>query len=138
MRPGGSRAKGHNFERKVAADLREVMPGCDAKRGWQSRGGGKEEADVEIPNVHVECKHGKKPNLRAAYEQAANDTRGRIPVAVCKDNRRPPLVVIGYEDWLAMMGQLWELKWKLESSEPEASETELTSSPSCSTQEDDS
>lgn len=138
MRPGGSRAKGHSFERKVAADLREAMPGCDAKRGWQARGGGKEEADVEIPMVHVECKHGIKPNLRAAYEQAARDSNGRIPVAICKDNRRAPIVIIGYKDWLAMMGQLWELKWKSESSKKQESTSGLTSLGSCSTREDDS
>lgn len=103
MKPGGARAKGHAFERWVAAQLREAAPGCDAKRGFQTRGGGKEEADVMVPLLHIECKHGAKPNPRAALAQAENDCpESKWPVAIVKDNRKEPFVVMRFDNWLAL------------------------------------
>ena len=64
-----SRTKGHTFERWVAAEMRKIMPGESIKRGLQSRGGGAEEADVEMPYFHIECKVGKLPNPRAATRE---------------------------------------------------------------------
>lgn len=95
MKPGGQRTKGHAFERKVAKDLREIFP--DAKRGFQTRGGGKEQADViNTGPFHIECKHKKNPDPLAAYCQAESDAigTGREPVAIVKTNRREPVVVM--------------------------------------------
>lgn len=75
MRPGGQRAKGHAFERKVANDLKAIFPG--AKRGLQTRGGGKEQCDVEGTPYHIECKHGAKVDVRAALLQATSDAVAR-------------------------------------------------------------
>ncbi len=96
-----SRRKGHDFERDIANRLREVMPGADIKRGLQSRGGGAEEADVVCPYFHVECKVGKLPNPRAALAQAVRDAKpGKVPVAIVKDDRQPPFVVMQLDEWL--------------------------------------
>lgn len=100
MKPGGQRAKGHAFERQIAAEMRRIWP--NAKRGFQARGGGQEQADVEGTPFHLECKHGKKVNVRAAMAQAIADTNGRTPVVVFKDDRKEPLVVMLFEDWLEM------------------------------------
>lgn len=73
-----SRNKGKTFERAVAKAWREAMGLTieDVKRGWQSRLGGKEEADVMIksmPGLHVECNHSVNPPLWAKYQQAHAD-----------------------------------------------------------------
>lgn len=103
MRPGGARAKGIAFELAIAKDLRAIWP--EAKRGLQARGGGEEVPDVDVPIFHVECKHGILPNPRAALLQAIRDSEqnGKIPVAIVKDNRKKPIVVMRYADWLEVM-----------------------------------
>lgn len=92
------RTKGSSFERKVARFLREAC-GVDAKRGWQSRGGGKEEPDVVAPGLHIECKAHARVNIKQAIKQATDDTSGELPVAVTKDDRKPVLVTMYLEHW---------------------------------------
>jgi hypothetical protein len=105
------RRKGHDFERWVARRLRETLPGCEAKRGYQSRGGGAEAADVvsTLP-YHIECKRGRKPLVRAALEQAMGDAKpGMLPMAVIKDDRGKPFVCLDFEDLLEILQENWEL-----------------------------
>jgi hypothetical protein len=104
-----SRRKGHNWERELVRRFREAMPGAEGiKRGLQSRGGGKEEADVIVPHFHVEAKCGKRPNHRAALEQAIGDAaRGKIPIAVCKDDRKEPTVTMRLDDLLWLVKTWW-------------------------------
>ena len=98
------RRKGHDFERAIARRLRAEFPHIKAKRGWQSRGGGKEEPDVCFPGLHIECKHGKKPSPRAALAQAIDDAASNAtPVAVVKDDRQPAFVTLRLEDWLTLL-----------------------------------
>lgn len=82
MKPGGQRRKGHDFERRVARDLREIWP--EAKRGFQSRGGTKEAPDVDGTDYYIECKHEKKPDRGAAWNQADDAMDGRPAVAITK------------------------------------------------------
>ena len=104
-----SRTKGHTWERQIARDLREVMPGEEIKRGFQSRFGGKEEADVECPLFHVEAKCAQSVNVWAAMRQAEEDAEARglkkTPVVIVKrDARRDaPIAVLRYSDWLDMV-----------------------------------
>lgn len=92
MKPGGGRAKGHAFERWCATRLREIYP--DAKRGLQGRGGA-EAPDVDIPQWWVECKVGLPARyhidaLAQAERDAIESGDKRVPVAVCKLDRREP------------------------------------------------
>ena len=106
MGGASSRRKGHSFERKVAQRMREAMPGVEIKRGLQSRGGGAEEADVEMPFLHVECKIGKRPSPRAALSQAVRDAKpGKIPIAVVQDDRQEPFVVLRLDDFLDALNE---------------------------------
>lgn len=78
-----SRRKGHTFEREVARMLRDL--GMEARRTIQSRGGGKDGADVAIEGPYfLECKTGRQPNLWAAMRQARRDCEdaGRVPVVL--------------------------------------------------------
>lgn len=97
------RRKGHAFERWVARELRKLWP--QARRGYQSRGGGAEASDVEGTPFHVECKRGKRPSPRAALEQAKADTDGRPVVCVIKDDRAEPFVVMRWGEWVELVKQ---------------------------------
>lgn len=94
-----SRTKGHSFERAVAKWFRDR--GIPAKRGWQSRGGGKEEADVIIDApYHVECKAMARSAVYSHIDQAARDCpEGKTPVVIMKADRRPWLAIMNAEDW---------------------------------------
>lgn len=94
------RTKGHSWERQVAILMRELFP--DARRGMQSRDGA-DAPDVEGTPYHVECKVGKLPNPRAALYQAIRDAKGKRPaVAVVKDDRCTPFVVMTLPDWMQL------------------------------------
>lgn len=103
-----SRRKGHNFERELVHMFREAMPGAEVKRGFQTRDGG-EAADVECPHFWVEAKRGKKPNVRGALKQANEAApKGRVPVAVIRDDRAQAFVAISLEDFLDFVNEWWE------------------------------
>ena len=73
----------------------------DAKRGFQARGGAAECADVSAGPFHVECKVGKRPPIRTALTTAVTTCPAAvIPVAVIKEDRRPPFVVMQLDDFL--------------------------------------
>ena len=98
----GARAKGANFERWIANYLTEETP-LEARRGLaQTRGGGAEVSDVEIDYIHIEAKRHKRCNIKAALEQAINDSsaNGKIPVAITKDDRKDILCTMLLEDWV--------------------------------------
>ncbi len=97
------RAKGHAGERALASKLREHFPefAADIKRGLQTQKGGAGNCDVQgLPGFHVEVKTQKKPNMKAAYEQAVRDANGKgFPLAVVQfDGARERLCVLGLTD----------------------------------------
>jgi hypothetical protein len=101
----GARAKGANFERQLAKIISDATP-VEARRGLaQTRGGGAEVSDVEMPLVHIEAKRHKRCNIKAALEQAINDceANGKIPVAITKDDRKDILVTMRLDDWLPFL-----------------------------------
>ena len=101
-----SRRKGQVFERELVHLFREAMPGTDIKRGLQCRG--EETADVDCPVFWIEAKHHHRVNIQAAMDQArAAAPKGKIPVAVCKDDRRPAVVTMDLEDFLELVREWW-------------------------------
>ena len=102
------RRKGAAFERDNVHAFANAMPGCSVKRGLQSRSG-EEVPDVDADPFWVECKVGKRHSPRAALAQATADAKpGRIPVAVIKDDRQSPFVVLSRADFLELVAQWWE------------------------------
>jgi len=100
-----SRRKGADFERAMVHRFREVF-GEDVRRGLQSRG--EEVPDVDVPCFWVECKREKRTSPRAALEQAIDAApRGRIPIAICKDDRRDPTVTLLLDDFLELVREWW-------------------------------
>jgi hypothetical protein len=105
--PVNSRRKGATFERWVVRRIREVMPGVDIKRGLQFRDGA-EAPDVDMPVFHVECKVGAQQSPRAALAQANRDAKpDKVPIAVVKDDRKEPFVILSFENFLKFIKEWW-------------------------------
>lgn len=101
---GFSRRKGKRGERLTATDLREAFLSLaeEIRRGWQTRAG-QDDPDIKFPGVWIENKYGAKPNVRAALAQAVRDSNGGekgVPIAVIRDNRGEPFVVLRWSDFL--------------------------------------
>lgn len=94
------RTKGHNFEREIAAAVRPYFP--NACRGLQYRDGA-DAPDVENTPYHFECKVGKRPNIKAAMQQAKEATDGRPCVVVTKQDRQEVLVTINLQLFLEFL-----------------------------------
>ncbi len=87
-----SRRKGHSFERATAISFREMWP--EARRGLQYQDGA-ECPDVVGTPYWVECKTGKRTNIKAAVRQATEASKGSKPIlVVSKDDRQPILVTM--------------------------------------------
>lgn len=102
------RTKGHDFERKMAAELREVFGIPAICRGVdQARDGGKCPDVDEVPGWWVECKKGAATSPKAAMAQARErlDQLGdpRKPVAITQDDRGPVYATVLLEDWLDLV-----------------------------------
>ncbi len=104
-----SRRKGGQWERDVTKLFAAAMPGANIKRSIGQSRFGNEAPDVTCPVFWIECKHGVKPSPRAALAQAQDAApKGRLPVAVVKDDRRPAFVCMSLEDFLELVGEWWE------------------------------
>ena len=102
-----SRRKGAAYERELVHRFREAMPGAGVKRGLQQRSGA-EVPDVDCPCFWIEAKRGRKPNPRAALKQAQDAApKGRVPVAVIRDDRNEAFVVLSLEDFLDLVREWW-------------------------------
>ena len=107
-----SRRKGARFEREMVHRFREAMPGAEVRRGLQSRGG-EEVPDVDCPVFWLELKRGRKPNIRGALRQAIGDApKGRIPVAIVRDDHAEATVTLLLEDFLELVAEWWEGRHK--------------------------
>lgn len=98
----GARVKGANFERELAKLFREKI-GIEAQRGLaQTRGGGAEVADVHMDYLHIEAKRHKVCSIKRALNQAIDDCaeKEKLPVAITKDDRKPILVTMLFDDWV--------------------------------------
>lgn len=97
-----ARIKGATFERDLAKYFTDKTP-FEAKRGiGQTRSGGAEVSDVDIPIIHIEAKRQKVCRIKAALEQAIQDANinGKIPVAITKDDRADIICTMRLDDWI--------------------------------------
>lgn len=118
-----ARRKGHDFERKVAARLRQKWPDLTVRRSQQAHQAFEPDVVVEgegAPPIWVECHHGKT-DPRKKYEQAVRDVdkagNGADPVVVfcpprsrrwfvmlrINEYRRTMIGVFDFEEWLATL-----------------------------------
>ena len=103
--------KGQVFEREVQLRLNEVFGSAFVRRHVKPRGR-HSPADVVAPGIWVECKAQKKTNPRGALRQAQGGARleGLWPVAVCKDDGKPPHVTMSFEDFLVLLREWHALR----------------------------
>ena len=102
-----SRNKGATWERILVRLFRQAMPEADVKRGFQYRSG-QEACDVDATPFWVEAKHHHRTNIKAALRQAVDTApHGRIPLAVCKDDRQPAIVSMQLDDFLELVSKWW-------------------------------
>ena len=99
------RAKGHRFERMVAAKARIL--GLLAKRGLQSRGG-QDEPDVCLEGGVIECKaragQYSMPSAIDALVRLKNENKEKKFYALAvKLDYKMPVVMMSLDDWLAMI-----------------------------------
>tara|TARA_R110000824_G_scaffold130947_2_gene292840 strand:- start:62 stop:409 length:348 start_codon:yes stop_codon:yes gene_type:complete len=101
-----SRDKGARFERLVANLLKPVF-GEKTTRSSGQCFSGDTRADVDCPRIWVECKVGKRPNIKAALEQAeeakASNGSDKICVAVCKWDREEPTATLRLDDFIGII-----------------------------------
>lgn len=101
-----SKEKGNRGERELAAILREK--GLDAHRNQQWAQGGKENPDVSLPGIHIECKRVEALRLYDALGQANKDANGKtLPCVMHRKNKAPWVVIMALDDWL----KLYEGRW---------------------------
>jgi len=100
------REKGARFEREVANRLKPVFGPRTIRSSGQCFSGDTR-ADVDCPVLWVECKVGKRPNIKAALEQAekARDSceSNKVPVAICKWDRHEPIASIRLNDFIELL-----------------------------------
>lgn len=97
-----ARVKGASFERDLAKYFTENTK-LDAKRGiGQTRSGGAEVSDVDVPIIHIEAKRQKRCRIKSAMAQAIEDANinGKIPVAITRDDRADILCTMRLDDWI--------------------------------------
>lgn len=100
-----SRRKGAEFERSLVRWFKRH--GIKAERGYQSRGGGAEQADVILDGLpwHIEAKRPAKSAVYKYIEQAQRDCdtdgRGFTPIVFLKADRKPVLAIMFADDWLS-------------------------------------
>jgi hypothetical protein len=104
MRRSWTHRKGAEFEREVQRRLAEVFGGAFVRRGVKSRARAAP-ADVVAPRLWIECKAQRRTNPRGALRQATGgaDVEERWAVAVCKDDGKAPLVMMRFEDFVALL-----------------------------------
>ena len=109
------RRKGHNFERLIAAKIREI--GVETRRGnqtWRADPLAEKitkEPDIvcgpPLDDVWIECKCGARPNVWTAMGQAVSDAPpGQTPIVIAHRDRGRTLVCYEIEDWLELISRM--------------------------------
>jgi len=108
-----SRDKGARFEREIANKLKEVF-GSRVTRSSGQCFSGDTRADVDCPKFWVECKVGKRPNIKAALEQAEEARESsestKTPVAICKWDRDEPIASMRLSDFIEILKSIYKEK----------------------------
>lgn len=108
-----SRDKGARFEREIANRLKEVF-GSRVTRSSGQCFSGDTRADVDCPNLWVECKVGKRPNIKAALEQAEEARESsestKTPIAICKWDRDEPIASMRVDTFIEFLKLIYKRK----------------------------
>ena len=104
--------------------LRDIYGFEKARRGVQYCGRTGAADVVGLPFLHIEVKHVQRLDLRGAMEQSESDAQeDEIPVVMHKKDRKPWLVTLNLDDFMALY-KAWLKAWEEE-------EYEIRRSASC-------
>lgn len=107
--PSSKRAKGKDFERAIAQDLREAGLDPNARRMMMS--GAMEDLKSDIITslpIHIECKRQEKWDIESYYQQALSGKKQHeIPIVVMKKSRKDAMALLSWKDliWLMQMAK---------------------------------
>ena len=109
-----AKRKGNKGESELARRLCEY--GYPSHRNNQNYVGGKDNPDVTLPGMHVECKRVETLRMADALEQARRDANGHaLPCVMHRKNNSPWVVIMYLDDWIQLYRE-WEAgrleKWK--------------------------
>jgi len=103
--PATRRAKGKDFERTIAQDLRES--GLDKKARRMPCSGALEDLKADIITslpIHIEAKRQEKWNVDAYYQQAlVGKKQHEMPVVVMKKSRKEAMAMLSWKDLIRLM-----------------------------------
>lgn len=108
MKPQSAKAKGRNLQKWVVSKLREKFGWHEDECTSRSMGAGGEDillspgARRAFP-FSVECKNTERVNVYDCYEQAAANAGEYNAIVVYKRNRRQPLVIIDFNDFMELI-----------------------------------
>lgn len=108
MKPSSCKQKGRRLQQYVRSRLIQHFGFNENDVYSRSMGAGgtdvflAEAAREKFP-VAIECKNTERVNIWAAYEQAASNSEGDIPIVVIKKNRTNPLVVLDFDQFLGLV-----------------------------------
>lgn len=91
-----NRRKGHNFERQVANDLKEIFP--EAKRHLEYQASECQGVDIDNTGKYrIQCKNTKKyVPVNTIKEIKCHPTE--VPVVVCKAAWEPSMAILPWEE----------------------------------------
>ena len=106
--------KGNDGERELARLLCDY--GYPSHRNDQSFKGGKDNPDITLPGMHVECKRVEALRLYDSLEQARRDANGHaLPCVMHRKNHAQWVCIMYLEDWIQLYRE-WEAgriaQWK--------------------------
>ena len=108
----GARKKGAAFELFCAKAFDSAL-GTETRRNLQPQGGRAVGSDLVVTRdglrlpLSIECKHGVKPNPRAALEQCTRDAQpGDYVIAVVRDDHKAPFAVLSLDDLLELLSKI--------------------------------
>lgn len=101
-----SKAKGAEFERKLARIFRDQYGYQDCRRTAQYCGNTGDASDVVgLPGIHIEAKHQETMRLYEWMAQAVRDAKHGLPVVFHKKNHAGILVTMRLEDWMQLYSE---------------------------------
>jgi len=103
--PRSKRAKGKDFERQVAQDLRDANLDPNARRMMMS--GAMEDLKSDIITslpIHIECKRQESWNVEKYYEQAISGKKQQeMAIVVMKKSRKEAMALLSWKDLVYLM-----------------------------------
>ena len=98
-----------SFEREIARKFTEM--GFDTKRNWSSQFSKRDTVDLIATDgeikLMIQCKYGKKPNLKQAWDEANQSIKkNEIPIGICRFlEERNTLIIMSWTNFEKLLSK---------------------------------